>query len=235
MKAKISYVIMLIILLTVSIIAWINNYVLSSLFVISSTAFVLYLIYKVWIANYIYRRNTFIIKKGKHRSRFTPYFLWNTKIIEGRLSFSDSCWYNDNDEHINKLVGLYWNGIHDTSIRIGWNTSDKVEGRIRLFFYCYVHGKRVVESWGKLEPKMIMLPIKHKTKNIEYRFQMGYDNSGKFLFIKICDKHWNEINRFQYVQELKLSKFGGLCFPYFGGKEKAPHNMNVEVQIFNKF
>ena len=95
---------------------------------------------------------TFTILKGWHYS-LPPVFglFWKKKKMVRELYFDYSCKYFLNIEDagdVNKLFGIgYFPGHHTDSARVGWNY---VDGKIRLYAYCYVDGERIIEQLGEV-------------------------------------------------------------------------------------
>ena len=165
------------------------------------------------------------IKKNKHYSSFRlerliPYV--GRKTLKWKFCFDADCnYYKDVLEitdfkratqlqtQINKLCGVSFGMHHRNSIRIGWTASDQ-HNLITLFVYWYDKGVR-----GQRELCNI-IANKHYIVTMDMRLND--------IVIKVDD------NRNVYGTEtiqIKRKWFGYYLFPYFGGKEPAPHNMTV--------
>lgn len=162
-----------------------------------------------------------IIKKGKHKSsfsRFTPHI--NCKTLVYQVSFTSSCKYNigkDQDD-INKLFGLSFGFHHKNSARIGWRWNNKTN-RIELLAYVYRKGKRVNE-WDE---NIII------SNNIELNEEIILEllvTRESYLF---SVDTYSGIKSIELKHE-KLCKLGYELYPYFGGNQTAPHNIEILLE-----
>lgn len=154
----------------------------------------------------------YTIKKGKHYSKgfnFGVIFAPNFKTYD--VKFHSNCWhwkYDIENSGINKLVG-YTIGlfIHRNSVRIGWQPSKRPD-YINLYLYAYNKGILHKEFVGDVnvdtDITLVIGIYKHSVSiyvdGIASDFELAYK------------KH-----------------YGFKCFPYFGGKSKAPHDMNINI------
>ena len=151
------------------------------------------------------------IKKGKHRSTCTTNLLYNLSEIETTVCFTDSCKYEGSEqleEQINKLFGVTPLFPHRNSIRFGWNYN-KIENKINIFSYTYRKGVRDTHRIDRLD------------LNIVHHLNIKFDNNYACLYIN--NDHKMSIPYKSY--------FNFLLNPYFGGKEKAPHDINIYLDI----
>lgn len=153
------------------------------------------------------------IKKGKHDGTFLPRFTCKERLAYD-VTFPFSCKYetrqSKNAKDINKLFG-FTDGlrhVHQSSARFGWLYNNEKEV-IELYYYCYVDGKRLSRSFGavKINERVNLELI--RTKN-NYRFFMN----GKFVAAILKEKSTSPLI------SVKL-------LPYFGGDEKAPHDIFI--------
>ena len=150
------------------------------------------------------------IIKGFHYSTFLPriYKPGITKTV--KVKFDKSCAYNIGEKScVNKLwgfsVGLF--GVHKNSYRFGWTYE---EDKIIIWTYSYIKDKL------------------YKERLTECEFDKEYECS-----ISIYDGvtfNFNGVTRTEEITELKwLFELGF----YFGGKTRAPHNMQINFNRIN--
>jgi len=177
----------------------------------------------------------YLIKTGKHHSkRFPVLLLWKSKLHYS-IRFDSSAIYNsrevENQHDINKLVGFSdgfsWGRrlIYQStskgwrnSARIGWNWNP-LNHCVDLWAYAYTSGKLQVKHLGEIA--------------IGEEFQIVLQKAGDFYQFFLFKTGINP-EGFELV-ELKRSTRGGRIFgfkqyPYFGGNETAPHNINISVK-----
>jgi hypothetical protein len=140
------------------------------------------------------------------------------KNIELSVKFPTSCNYrhgNNDDLDINKLLGVSFGifGVHENSIRIGWNIQDN---KPSLWLYYYNYGLRYHVKLGSFDfEKEYNLNINFKDDGMTVEGANGHS----YIFIK----------RFFEFEE--VSKYAFLLQPYFGGNRKPPHKMDIELGI----
>lgn len=156
---------------------------------------------------------TYTIKKGHHYSTHLPKLLFGNSILSSTVKFHKDCWFplNTSDDYaINKLVG-WSNGLHHrNSIRCGWRPA-AVPGFIDLFFYIYNKGHRKEAFFTTVECDK------------EFNLLMAYQG-GKILF---------SIEEKMIIVKVDYSgpRLGYMLFPYFGGQNTAPHDINIDLEI----
>jgi len=171
------------------------------------------------------------ISKGSHYANILPEipgiptppgFHLGTTFLSGTIEFDESCKYNFSTitecaTDINKAIGFGYgwlpNAHHKWSIRIGWRVDPA--GRLLLYNYSYVNGKRVA--------KLIGTKTSYKF-NTEYSFAIQNDIILKVASIRIGDYSMGVTN-FN-----KNPEAGYILKPYFGGECTAPHDMNLEIK-----
>lgn len=159
----------------------------------------------------------YTIKKGKHYSGFNFGFTFKNSISFCCM-FSENCLYkplpHPDTLDINKLCGFSTTIFHHKqSGRIGWRCVDE-SGEIELVTYSYNSGKREISDQqviARVEPnKLFTVYIEdfetHYLYTVTYKGK-SYTNS---------DKKTYDWLPFKY-----------LLYPYFGGNNPAPHNMNI--------
>jgi hypothetical protein len=164
----------------------------------------------------------FKIKKGYHYSNLIykiPFLHLFKKTIKHTLYFNENVIYelNNGDQmDINKLFGISFGFHHKNSARFGWRWNTE-KNKIEILAYIYVDGKRINE-WdedtliAELEPYEVC-EMKIKKENNYYIFNIYSDSTKK-----------------NYIKKLKCGKgkfWGYYLFPYFGGNQVAPHDIEI--------
>lgn len=167
-----------------------------------------------------YSFKSYLIKKGNHYCsnwlRISPYF-YKTKLSYSVI-FTDSCQYDlpyPESLAVNKLFGLSYGFHHENSARFGWHYN---YGQIQLFAYCYVNGKRV-------EVFICALDI-----NKEYKLSILRTNK-KYFFAVTGEGVMSQ--KTILLNNSKLQFSGYKLWPYFGGKNVAPHNIEILMRENN--
>jgi len=156
----------------------------------------------------------YTIKQGQQfcdKSTFVPVEYDELKFV---VTFDSSAIYHtidpNNQYDINKLYGFSDNDSahHLYSARFGWRWS---ENALRLFAYIYNSGIRTSEELGTI--------------------QIGTENN---CSIKVTDGHYifslNNITD-TLLRSSKTTKGKGYkLYPYFGGDESAPHDINILIK-----
>ncbi len=156
----------------------------------------------------------YVIKKGEQ-------FCNNNKLVNveyEELSFmvlfdSSAIYKNEqpsNQYDINKLLGFSDNGSHHQqfSARFGWRFSD---GALRLFGYVYNEGARSSKEIG------VVVPGTANSCSIKV--------AGDTYIFKLNEKT-SKLPRL--AKSIKAS--GYKLYPYFGGDEKAPHDIRIWIK-----
>lgn len=156
----------------------------------------------------------FTIKKGKHyhSNIFARIFFLNfRKEIKYFVKFDNSCWYNyvNNDSNdLNKVFGYGGVNNQKRSARFAWKPDFDNEGILKIYAYVYDNGKRIIEYVCDI-----------KTDD-QREFILKKKNGFEF-FISSENKHIPVNGRIP-----TWIKF----WPYFGGNNKAPHNITIELK-----
>lgn len=170
------------------------------------------------------------IKKGKHSQFEIPKFLFKPKSFHLEVRFTDSCKYDlkSKDQHdINKLFGVSFLSLgsfvfvlksvfqairhlslskikslhHYNSARWGWRYNLEKE-KIELFDYSYTKGVNTqIHKFDVDINQVVMLSLKDSS------MMQGL------------------------ITEIPLPKKINVCYElyhFFGGQEKAPHDINIE-------
>jgi hypothetical protein len=159
----------------------------------------------------------YTISKGQqfsNNSTFLPVKYSELKFV---VKFDSSAIYrtiNSSDQFdINKLYGFSDNnaGHHLYSARFGWRWSDFA---LRLFAYVYNNGVRTSKELGKVE--------------------IGTENS---CSIKVDSSRYifslNNVTDTMLRSSTTAKAEGYKLYPYFGGNETAPHDINILIKEVN--
>jgi len=158
------------------------------------------------------RLKKYTIKKGSHYSGFHLSPFYDKNIAKYEVVFSKSCIYdlqNQDQYDVNKLFGLSYGYHHIDSVRFGWRADgDKIE----ISAYCYRDGERLIKEMCHID---IDKPYLFEIKNIGsyYELELKDESSGFFSYARIAKP--------------AIIKLGYRLFPYFGGNQIAPHEMEI--------
>ena len=150
---------------------------------------------------------------------FWVFFYFKMKDINIKVKFDKSCLYDplDNEHDINKLWGMGFVHHHKNSARFGWRCMTIGKNKIiEIHAYCYIDGKRVSEKliecmpneWVELDLDVLKDRYQFKAQNIDGERALKFIPKGDTRFLQL----------FTY----KL-------FPYFGGNNAAPHDMEMTI------
>ena len=173
-----------------------------------------------------------VIKKGRHYPFLLP---WVSPVCvkkdEGKFRtakfmFTDSCMFDLHDEDqwdVNKLFGFSIGHHHNgSSFRFGWRPILE-NNTIEIVAYEYHDGVR-----------QRTMPICEVELNTCYRFKIGYLPNINRSYYNISDTKTNKLikDRFivDFTNDVTLKKKSGLGYTlgvYFGGNEKAPHDITI--------
>lgn len=153
----------------------------------------------------------FIILRGWHRAvmfRWHPFF---SKRISFETVFNSTVFHDNSLGYVHKLVGFSDGGLnhHKNSFRIAW-TADYTENFIRLFAYIYIDGVRNI------------FPLFNVAPGKKLNFEMV---THKKHYIVVVE---GIIYKFPRSTKI-LTNYKHILYPYFGGKEVAPHTMWLQT------
>lgn len=149
------------------------------------------------------------IKRGTHAPFRLPKLIINDDLLVYKVTFTDSCRYSIGEDQadINKLFGIgYPPHHHNTSIRVGWNYDDDF-GTIRLFSYWY-------HNWSRDWTYLCSVDI---NKPIDITMEISKD------------RHSIIVNDIRHDIMIPNKRIGFLLRPYFGGNQKAPHDITIHL------
>lgn len=155
----------------------------------------------------------FTIKEGKHYSTYRTELLQNY-LLSFEAKFDSSVIYQtkteENQFDINKLFGFSDCNSHhqEHSARFGWR---RVTDSVEIFAYSYVNEERISKLLGKTAPFTVD----------QYQLVLTDD---AYIY------HFNERKvSIPRTQSCDLGVYY-LLFPYFGGNETAPHDIDIYIK-----
>lgn len=162
----------------------------------------------------------FRIHKGHHRARpLRLGFWWRKTSFAWRVMFTESCRYDltSTDQFdTNKLIGIgYLPGHHTDSARFGWRYDTKLK-QVEIMAYCYVKGRRIIQSLCLCE---IGKEYDLNMKVLSTCYYLAVHNTGcmPVLGSTYIDHHHEK--RFCYRLGM-----------WFGGNDKAPHDIEIQIE-----
>ena len=158
---------------------------------------------------------TYVIRRGAHFAsglHFRP-FLFRTALYF-RARFDAGCIYVPQQEpgQINKLFGMSWGRHHHCSARIGWRSDGR---RIELLSYVYAApGERLSRSFGFVDPGIWFLCA---IERYDCDLAVTVRGMGIHNYVVARPRIW-----------------GYQLYPYFGGTDKAPQRMEIQVEVLDR-
>ena len=149
------------------------------------------------------------IKQGNHSSGLHFNLLPPGCELTYKVTFTESCKYSTwkSDSSIHKLFGIGFFPYHRiNSIRFGWS----YEGTelIRIHKYIYKDGVRTIEP-------LTWVPVN------EPAYLSIFSDKESQSYGMICQ---------HVVEQVKMKpQFGYQLYPYFGGRWKAPHDIEIKM------
>lgn len=157
-----------------------------------------------------------VIKKGTHAPFRLPELLLDQQRLAAKVVFTNSCAYNigiKDQADINKLFGIgYFPSHHKNSVRFGWRYVIELDA-IEMFAYWYSNKERKSHH-------LCFVSLEKEHLYILNIMEIGhtltiYDNTktiGSFVIGDVLGR-----------------SFGYLLRPYFGGNQKAPHDIEIKI------
>jgi hypothetical protein len=163
---------------------------------------------------------TFRIPRGRHRARPLRFGIWfNRNSFTWTVKFTESCRYDlhsANQGDTNKLIGIgYLPGHHKDSARFGWRYDTKTE-QVEILAYCYVNGRREIRHICYCMIRQ-QYDLHLKVLSTSYYLAVHYKADPYPIGCAGVDHRHNK--KFVY----RLGTF-------FGGNQKAPHEMTIEIK-----
>lgn len=148
-----------------------------------------------------------------------PIFIRKSKSfsIIKEFNFTDSAIYhfdNDNQWDVNKLFGFSIGMHHNNSFRFGWRPNKDLT-KMEIVGYEY-HNKIRIPT----------IPILEVELNKWYKYEIAYIPSTSEIQYVVMDDKNVTIKRSPIELKHNLS-WGYKLFLYFGGNEKAPHDILI--------
>lgn len=170
---------------------------------------------------YVVPEDHYLIEAGKHESKIVNGMSFDKirTLKSNRLVFTarfdETARYDlaTQDQHdINKLMGFAEaNSLHqENSARLGWRYNIEHEN-VEIFSYIYRDGEM---SFNKISEVDL-------NETIEYQINLFED---EYEFV---------VNGFSFREYRDIDKQVGVyyrLFPYFGGDEVAPHDINIYIK-----
>lgn len=173
------------------------------------------------LSNDVYLWTKYVIKQGEHYCQFT--FSRLMLVTKNDLSFdvifskgSDYSITTRDQDDINKLYGLGWGwrGPSYNSYRIGWrwNARNKT---VDLFLFVQEQRSRWFDLIGQVEigeQSTIRMIVE----------------SGKLFVYFYKDNNYLKVSQYKFRGKIGWLKYR--CFPYFGGNQKAPNDVEILIK-----
>ncbi|MCC9138232.1 hypothetical protein ACFSKU_14320 [Pontibacter silvestris] len=156
----------------------------------------------------------YTIKKGSHYATSNPLKRNSNSIIRFEATFDSTAVYKtqatENQGDINKLYGISdCNSPHQTnSARFGWRW---LENRLEIHAYSYINGTRQSTYIGSVELG--------RASTYELELKDG-------LYVFTLDEKQVTLPR-----GCSGAGNGYQLYPYFGGDEAAPHEINIKIKV----
>ena len=140
------------------------------------------------------------------------------RTLRFKVKFSANVPYTtraaSNQSDWNKLMGITTNRIHRNSIRLGW-AWNPTSGQVDLGYYGYTQGTRTM-------PKLTSVALETWVD-----VEIHLDNGGERVIAGgIKHEERSSLGLSGWIPTMTWV----LCTAYFGGDEKAPHDMDVQVK-----
>lgn len=158
-----------------------------------------------------------LIKKDTHSGFRIPELLFDCQRIAANVIFTNSCRYDigrADQGDINKLFGIgYFPSHHRNSVRFGWRYIIEMDA-MEIMAYWYSNGQRKWEH--------ICFCVMEK----EHLFMLNMTEKGHLLHV------YNDVVQIgtYTVKDVPQQAIGYLLRPYFGGNQKAPHDIVIQMQ-----
>lgn len=158
---------------------------------------------------------SFLIPAGQHSKGVDLQFLQSDELSFYAI-FDESAKYEslteENQWDINKLIGFADCNAHhhQNSARFGWRW---LKDSLEIMAYCYVDGERLTEKVGTVElnkPSLYQIKLTDEF----YSFTLNDLPTVSIPRKKPCDQG-------AYY----------MLWPYFGGDEVAPHDINIRLKL----
>jgi len=168
---------------------------------------------------------TYCIAKNTHRGfnwiRLTTAKSFSVEVVFHKAAYNLN---NENQLDWNKLFGLSGNWHHhDDSIRLGWRYNNETN-KIEFCVYSYKDGMRVVKDKTMLG--FDLFPSIEVGETINFVFNYGSKKGEGLYLVRGYTKRTGGSCFFPFVFKLPIHY---LLYPYFGGNEKAPTDIVLDM------
>jgi hypothetical protein len=156
----------------------------------------------------------YTIRAGQHNSDQNAFKQTNYSELKFIVKFDSTAIYQTlsagNQYDVNKLYGFSDNNDqhHRFSARFGWRWSEEA---LRLFGYIYNNGVMSFEELGTINI------------GIEYKCSIKV-NASSYTFTV------NDLTKTMPRTSTTATAVGYQLYPYFGGDETAPHDINIWIK-----
>lgn len=163
---------------------------------------------------------TTTIKKGTHSPFRFPKLIPGSHHLYGYdIVFTPSCAYNlENEDQldVNKLFGIgYFPSHHKNSVRFGWRYFVEKQ-QIEILSYYYKDSQRYFDHICFV--------------NIGDLYSFSLTITDKYHELIVASKYPTNYPEYYKVEIPVIPKsIGYLLRPYFGGNQKAPHDMTIKI------
>lgn len=157
----------------------------------------------------------FIIPEGQHSSTNAAFRGFNGNKLTFQAKFNQTAIYSTvdpaNQADINKLMGFSACGSfhHENSARFGWRWHNN---SLEILAYTYINEVRI-HKFITTVPLNEFVDYEIKQKKNGYIFKVGDTATEIMDALNDCSERANYI-----------------LWPYFGGNETAPHNVEIYIQ-----
>ncbi len=165
----------------------------------------------------------FKIKKGNHFSCLNLDKLWpiSKQRIHKKIKFMSTCWYPKNiviHSGWNKLYGISGLNIHGKSARFVWQPDFKNKNYICIAAYIYGYDE-INEQHRWYVKEMIKVKVEETFEITIVKMNNGWQFRAK-------DNPYNWVHVYF---ESKTPWMTFKAYPFFGGRDKAYHTMEIEI------
>lgn len=164
----------------------------------------------------------YYIKKNHHSPQNRRFILQSSREFAIVCMFGKTCLYSFADrtaqQAVNKIFGYSFGpNHHSNSFRIGWRCRDSI---FEILAYWYIKRVRCHKLLFSIEPGK-----RFSINSIigDEKARVNYLIEGKH---PVCEEVvFNPEKR-------KLKRWGYVNYPYFGGRKKAPHDMEIFLKTW---
>lgn len=163
-----------------------------------------------------------VIRKGTHKPFRLPKLLVDCNSLSYSVRFTETCKYTlppEDQLDTNKLFGIgYFPSHHVNSVRFGWRYNPENPEKMEIMAYWYDDRDRFMTSMGFVDIG----------KGYKYEMWLDRQADQTIHYMKVS----NGFSPNLYAQVTLNGKcdVGYLLGVYFGGNQKAPHDMVIVME-----